>query len=455
MFGWALKADWKHGRAGAILLVVMVTGLVAATSAQAQQFLNQRAVGGVLVDPSGMLSKAGLSDLQEIRKVLSEASSVIPPGMRARAEMRKVSLARLGQAIREAATSGKDLPAEVQCLAGLQTIHYVIADPETKDIFLVGIGEGWKPGPNGSLIGLESGEAIMLLDDLVVALRATHTPQPQVISCSIDPSAEALRRLRAFANRVPRGANPQAIAQDLERILGPQQITITGVPSESHFARVLVTSDYRLKRLGLALDPSPVPNLPGFMEFMGPRVNSTLMPRWWLAPAAGNLSRDPEGLIWELPEVRVQAFTENDYLNSRGEKVTGGVADPAAQKWANLVTERYGQLSRAEPVFAQLQNCMELAVVAALLAQERLAERVGLDLSPFLDTQLFTPVSFTPPSKVASQSFVVRKGDTSLVACGGVEINPWKIVSRVEQKDELSRVRSVATISDANTWWSN
>jgi hypothetical protein len=37
----------------------------------------------------------------------------------------------------------------------------------------------------------------------------------------------------------------------MKEAFGPQKITITGVPANSHFARVLTAADYRMKRLAM------------------------------------------------------------------------------------------------------------------------------------------------------------------------------------------------------------
>jgi len=59
----------------------------------------------------------------------------------------------------------------------------------------------------------------------------------------------------------------------------------------------------------------------------------------------------------------VKAMTEEDYLTASGAREHTGKANPAAQHWADLMTAKYDELSVADPIFGQLRNCMELAVV--------------------------------------------------------------------------------------------
>ena len=64
--------------------------------------------------------------------------------------------------------------------------------------------------------------------------------------------------------------DPGTTAANIEQTLGPQQITFSGVPATSHFARVLVAADYRMKRLAMGFEPSPVRGLPSFLQMMQP-----------------------------------------------------------------------------------------------------------------------------------------------------------------------------------------
>ena len=65
-----------------------------------------------------------------------------------------------------------------------------------------------------------------------------------------------------------------------------QQITVEGVPATSHFAQVLVAADYRMKRLGMNLDPPPrgdeIAQL--FADDAGKFIGRRACPRWWMEP---------------------------------------------------------------------------------------------------------------------------------------------------------------------------
>ena len=199
---------------------------------------------------------------------MQQALRPVAGDLKARA-LRKISLRQLEAAIAENRAGGKPVSDEMRYLAGMQRIQYVFVYPEHNDIVLAGPGEGWKMNPQGEIVGLTTNRPVMLLDDLLVALRSIETARQGGISCSIDPTSEGLARLQAFFQTVrPIEGDPQPTMSAIEQSLGPQRITVTGVPETSHFARVLVAADYRMKRLAMAFEETPVAGLPNFLQML-------------------------------------------------------------------------------------------------------------------------------------------------------------------------------------------
>jgi hypothetical protein len=291
-----------------------------------------------------------------------------------------------------------------------------------------------------------------------VALRSANAPTKSVISCSIDPTPEGLQRLRAHAARLKTIGNPAATAAGIESQLGPQKISVTGVPDTSHFARVMVAADYRMKRVSMGLEPSPVAGLSSFMGMMGSGGGSgmqNMLPRWWLEPDYEPLLRDEEGLIWQLRKGSVKAMAENDFLDAQGVKHATGRADVMSQRWAQMMTDRYDDLAKADPVFGELRNCMDLAIVSALIAGHQLDRKAGASLPHLLGPGGIETVEFAAPKQVASKASLMHRGRGWTIACGGVQINPWKYVSESEPSQSLAARRSEVAFGDSANWWSN
>lgn len=437
------------GRLVATLLLAVVAlaviGTPEASWAQRDDGFGYGAVGGISINAEGILSNAAVDALGQLQQARSAALAEIPEDL-SRPGIRKVSLKGLELAVRNHLDRGEALPDEVQYLAGLTQIQYVFVYPEARDIVLVGPGEPWRVGPQGFLVGTQSGRPIMLLDDLVIALRTARDAAQGGISVSIDPTEEGLQRLRQFVGGLGPGAsaNMQPVMAGIEQNLGMQRISVNNVPPTSHFARVLVAADYRMKRIGMGFDPAPVRGLPSYLSMIsGGRGVSNMLPRWWLEPRYEPILRDGEGLAFELRGAAVKAMAEEDFLSANGNREHTGKASPLAQRWADTMTQKYAELAVADPIFGQLQNCMEVAIVAALINKEDLTGKAGATLPTLTDPNQFEAASFPAPRAVPSQASVMKKGRNWVItASGGVLLPTWQIASTMETGDAPATART-------------
>jgi hypothetical protein len=382
-------------------------------------------------------------------------SADVPPALQAVAKLRKVSLRRLEAAIQLCKQTGKPLANEMNFMGGLQEIRYVLVYPEQNDLVLAGPAEGWKVDARSSMVGVKSNRPVMLLEDFLVALRAATSSSRSVISCSIDPSREGLQRLQQFVKTLHTIGNPEMTATAIQQQLGPQRITVNGVPATTHLARVLVAADYRMKQISMGLEAAPIAGLPSIVQMSkatGVGMKNT-MPRFWLEPDYKPLARDAEGLTWQLRPATVKCLTENDFFDEAGVKHQTGTTDAVSQKWAATMTDRFEALSKADPIFAELRNCMDLAVVAALVARNNLTAKAGAGLPLLLDSQALPTGEFPAPKQIASQAAVMNKGHKWMIAAGGVQINPWAKIDQAEQSASLAPVHAAARPADEARWW--
>jgi hypothetical protein len=441
-----------------VSLVALAFVLMPAVSAQAQTSSGysgyyNRAVGGVSINADGILDNAKRDDLGQLAKLRGEVMAKVPGDLNTAVPMREISLRRLEAAIDECTKNNTPLPDEIKYLAGLQHIQYVFVYPEQKDIVLVGPGEGWKVGPKGNVVGITNGRPVMLLDDLLVALRTAKTAAQGGITCSIDPTPEGLARLGQVA--LPQNVKNATAATMLEKALGMQQISVTGVPDTSHFARVLVAADYRMKRIAMGFDPSPVRGLPSYLSMAKP-AKAMVSPRFWLEPNHSGVLCDAKGLAYELCGAGVKAMTEEDFVATTGKVEHSGKADPTAQKWADLMTQKYSDLAVADPVFGELQNCMDLAIVGALIVKANLPEKAGYDLPTLTSSPAVKTDVFNAPKQVASIASVLNKAKGRLMSIsGGVAINSWAIADKVTTNDKVASVREKAAFANNAGWWQN
>jgi hypothetical protein len=364
----------------------------------------------------------------------------------------------LEEAIEDWLKSGKALPDDVFFLAGLQDIRYVFVYPEQKDIVLVGFGEGWRIDNRGNVVGITTGKPVLLLDDLLTALRTAATSAQAGITCSIDPTQEGIQQLRAHAATLTTMNNKKTVASGLEKALGRQEVTFSGVPATSHFASVLVAADYRMKRLAMNFEPSPVQGMPSFLHMYTPSGvgMDNMLQRWWLEPKYESVLRSPDGLAWEFNGAGVKCMTEEDFATANGQREHAGKPSAMAQKWADNMTRHYDELAVAAPIFGDLRNCMQLALVGALVAHERLADKAGCSLPALMQESTLKTFELPAPTQVDSRVSMVKQGSNWIIsASGGIDICPGEIVRHARQSSAPAEARRRALNAGNTAWYWN
>ena len=118
------------------------------------------------------------------------------------------------------------------------------------------------------------------------------------------------------------------------------------------------------------------------------------------------------------------------------------------------MTEQYTELSQEAPVFGELRNCMDLALVAAVLFKEGLLQRTGCELPAILDENGYATVEYSAPTQIPAESTFLRKSNSWIIGCGGVEINGWAAIDDSEESDELAQLRDSAKV-EGDAWYAN
>lgn len=411
-----------------------------------------RGVGGVAIQADGMVTPADKSVRIQMRDALRARLSTPAGALGEAVPLRLVSLRQIDELARAVGSSSiAALPDEVRYLGGLTRIRYVLVYPEEHDIVLAGPGEGWKVDESGNVVGAVSGRPVLHLEDLIVALRSVEASRQGGITCSIDPTPQGRERLSELLGKSPSYSSGTLAA--IRKALGPQQVTITGVPAESRFARILVASDYQMKRIAMQLAPSPLKALPSFLEMLQQDAAplSTMMPRWWLECDYQPLGRSEDGLAFEIRGRGVKCLTEEEVLDEKGQLASTGKAHPLAKEWADRMTAHYEELAEREAVFAELRNLMDLCLVAALLAREQLLAKADCPL-----TSLVSPeggLGYEPlpaPRSVPTQTSAVKRGREYIVtASGGVAITVWPFVAQSVAAPELTATRRLGQPASA------
>jgi hypothetical protein len=217
----------------------------------------------------------------------------------------------------------------------------------------------------------------------------------------------------------------------------------------------MVAADYRMKRLAMGFEPAPIKGLPSFLSMLkggSSRGAQNMMPRWWLATNYEGVLAAPDGLAFEIRGAGVKCLVEEEFLDAQGQRHGSGKASPQAKAWAAAMTNKFGELSAKEAVFGQLRNCMDLAVVAALITKEHLLEKTGCAL-PLMNSPADLPtVEFNAPKQVASQASLIRKSSGYIFSVsGGVQFDSWGVVMKTEPSDKVAAL--AAKLGAPKSWW--
>lgn len=411
--------------------------------AQNGGFFNQRSVGGVSISTGGVLAQPVVKDIELLKKSYLKNPTAVPKGLEKTVGMRMISLRAVEEAVAKAMMNeGAKLPDEIQYLAGIQRIQFIFVYPEKNDIVLAGPGEGWKMDANANMVGVTTGRPVLRLEDLVLALRTVENARQGGITVSIDPTEEGRRQLDELLSTQTTFSS--GVLDKIEKALGPQQISITGVPDTSSFARTLVGSDYKMKRIAMKLEDSPVKGLPSYIDMLkGPPEN--MMPRWWMACDYEPLAKSPDGLAWELRGRGVKVLTEDEVI-ANGKVAGTGKANPVAQKWADTMTAKFDELSIQEPVFGDLRNLMDMCVISAVIAKEGLLSKANLSLPLLMDNaSKLTVTEWDAPKTVDTQCSATKRGREFIItASGGVEINSWAVADKTVENAAVAAIREQA-----------
>lgn len=457
-------------RSRSAAVIVVLVAICATTSAWAQNnggnnnnnnnngggFFTNRAVGGISIDARGALSLPAIADFRGLRESILASSSKPSSELSEHTELRKISLRALEAALKEARDGKQEkLSDDLFFLAGMQRIQYVFVLPEENDIVLAGPGEGWKVEDSGYVVGVTTGRPVLRLDDLLVALRTVENARQGGLTCSIDPTEKGLKQFDEVV-KANGGRMTPGLVSAMAEAMGPQKITVTGMPDTSRLARVLVAADYRMKRYAMELDKPPVAGMPSYLGMLKAKkaVANNALPRWWMACNYEPLLKSGDGMAWELRGPGVKVMSEEEVIEG-GKRKASGKSGGIAQQWADTMTEKYDALSTKDPVFGELRNVMDLCVVAALIAREDMLHQAKLEIPTILSDKDAPIQSFNAPKEVATQCSLTKSGNKFIItASGGVEVNSWSVIEKVEESAAVGELREKAVGKQGKSvWW--
>jgi hypothetical protein len=331
-----------------------------------------------------------------------------------------------------------------------------------------GPAEGWKYDVTGRPVARESGRPSLFLDDLVTVLRTFSPRGAGYFNCQILPREEGLRRIKEFvAASNNRGSlEPGAVAawtKRLQQELGLQDVEINGVPAESRIAQVIFEADYRLKMIGIGKlragqgIPSYFDILPKTGEVKSQKMDAL---RWWLSMKYDAVTHSPDRNVFRIDGSAVLCQSEDEMISAKGQRIHTGQAHAANRVFASNFTDHYPELAAQDPVFADLQNIFDLALVAALVSDNRVPDRIGWDMGVFAASGSYQPATYQPPKTIESvvNHRLYNGKDIVVQVAGGVDGRMRTVLDDrkvFRESPELAAAKSKghAPQLPAGRWW--
>ncbi len=423
---------------------------------------------GIAIDAEGVVTHRAVIDQGgRLRAQAAAAARAALPGPVQRSSPRRViSLRGLEAAISDKLEAGEPIDDTLRHLAGLTRLEMLVLDRDRGDILLAGPAEGWMIDPAGRAIGLESGRPMLHLDDLLTALRAfaPGAPAAPFIGCTIDPSAEGLERLREFQKTVPRTIrNDQRdaaavwMASGCREALGNSQVRVFGIPADSHMAQVLIEADYRMKLIGIGLEPPPV-KMATFLGTLRSPQEATLQ-RWWFTPNYQCLRVTEDRAALELVGRGVQLQGEDKQIAGDGSLVdAGGKQGQASLLFTTAFTEKYEEIAEAAPVYTQLRGVVDWLVAAAFLRRENWTGLADLRLELLLDSRRLPLAELPTPKQAPCAVNALWKGSRLMApAGGGVSISPEQALAAEnllsDESGSLAAASKTLRERAEEAWW--
>jgi len=424
--------------------------------------------GGVFVDAAGAMKPIVDADQLARLGTLRREAALGSEGYSARvaSPLRKVSLTRLERELQLRAAQGLAPTEELATLAGLQKIQYVFVYPESGDVVLAGPAGDWYAGRENRLLSVDTDRPVVLLDDFVNLLRREFKAGGN-FGCSIDPTPEGLQRITQFvadSNKKPLAPGARAKWMDgLRDAMGPQNITIDGLDPTTRAARILVEADYRMKLVGIGREES-VAGVPSYLDLVkqskgAPPAMDLL--RWWFTINYDALLTSPEHDVYELRGQGIKLLSENEFLAAQGQRVQSGKSDNLNSQFAVNFTKNFPALANKYPIYAELQNIFDLALVCSILKQDGVCDRIEWQRSGFMNPGVVRIEHGVTPTKVDTVVNSRELSKSLIVASvsGGVTADITSVAApksmEVDGRGQLKKLlRSGAPKQlDTSAWW--
>jgi len=423
--------------------------------------------GGVFVDASGLMKRLATAAESGTSLELARAAALRRTGdsdVRQASPLRKVSLTRLERQLQMQRALGRGPTEAMRNLAGLQRVQYVFVYPPSRDIVLAGPASDWQTDAEGRSVSRDSGAPLLQLDDLVVVLRNALSEHGR-FGCSINPVTRNVESLQSYLGETSQAPlkphQREAWVTGVQSRLGRQEISVFGIDARTRAAQVLVEADYRMKLVGMGLEEGTL-GVVSYLDSIKVPEGGAPPPlevlRWWFTLNYEGIRTTPARDAFELRGPGVQVLSENELLTMRGERVHTGKSSALNSQFAHSFTKHFDDLATKYPIYAELRNLFDLALVAAIISSQDLPEQVGWQLTHFGDPAKYTVRLGTAPKQVETvvNHRVIGGKHIVVGVSGGVLVDTSAFVqAHAIKTDDYGLLQGAARAAQpqGEAWW--
>ena len=307
----------------------------------------------------------------------------------------------------------------------------------------------WRVEGDGRIVSLDARGtltgAVVRLDDLLTMMRRCWGNSGGPFGCSINPRRQALAAAQAYlaasASRPVQPGKRSEWLKGLRDAVGQQDIELFGVDPSSRVAGVLVEADHHMKLIGMGLEEGP-PGVESYLERLAtsrrsPAQSSGVL-RWWFAMNYQAVRASPQADAFELVGPGAKVMSETEMLTVRGGRVPAGHADEFAEQFAADFSRHFGTLCQKYPVYSELRNVFDLAMVMEIAQQVREHDPRQWQPRLFLDARRLPLPQYMPAKHVETvvNHRVVNRRRFVAGVSGGVWSDPRSVLKERQEPTE-------------------
>ncbi len=337
-------------------------------------------LSGVFVDASGVLHRFQPDKSDSLDSMLTKTHAGT---FMSQSNLRTLSLLQLERESMSCALRHEPLPLELKFMAGIYDLQYLIVDVENRDILIAGPAGPWQISDEGVAVNTETGRPVLQVDDFVNCLRSVFFGEGR-FGCSITPRQENLAATQQFLETSK--LNGKQWRAELQKSLGMQDIEVFGLPDQSTSARILVEADYRMKLLGMGIETTRA-KVPSYLDRAAESLGENPLPldvaRWWFTLDYDGISTNKSRTVFEFNGTGVKVLSETELLDAQGNRIHTGNAVGPTKQFAEDFTKNFEELALEYPIYNQLRNVFDFAIVCSVIKREGFDKQVGWQMSYF------------------------------------------------------------------------